>query len=144
MATLVQWKTLCSRSLVSAGIVILFWLTSDNIKIEVLVNASGIITGLAGTLLGFLITSMSLITALMDKRLIVNMLKTGHYKRLISDAILTCTFLLSLIISCLICLISQDHMIKCTFYAIVFFISISILYLIESGRRFSMIVLNIK
>lgn len=144
MGTLVQWKTLLSRSGISAGVVLLFWLKSDSVKVEALVNASGVITGLAGTLLGFLITSMSLITALMDKKLVINMLKTGHYRRLIADTILTCSFLLLLIIVCLICLISQAYMIKCAFYAVVFFISVSILYLIEAGRRFSMVVLNIK
>lgn len=144
MRTLVQWKTLLYRSGISALVVLLFWLKSDSVKAETLVNASGVITGLAGTLLGFLITSMSLITALMDKKLVVNMLKTGHYRRLIADTILTCAFLLSLIVVCLICLISQAYMIKCAFYAIIFFLSISILYLIEAGRRFSMVVLNIK
>lgn len=144
MDTLVQWKTLCSRSVISALVVILFWFKSDSVKVEVLVSASGVITGLAGTLLGFLITSMSLITALMDKKLVINMLKTGHYRRLIADTILTCAFLLSLIVVCLFCLVSQDYMIKCSFYLIIFFLSISILYLIEAGRRFSMVVLNIK
>lgn len=144
MGTLVQWKTLFSRSVISAGVVLLFWFKSDSVKVETLVSASGVITGLAGTLLGFLITSMSLITALMDKKLVINMLKTGHYRRLIADTILTCTFLLTLIVVCLICLISQSYMIKCAFYAIIFFLSISILYLVEAGRRFSMVVLNIK
>ncbi len=144
MGTLVQWKTLLSRSALSAGVVVLFWISSKSINTQILVNASGVITGLAGTILGFLITSMSLITALMDKKLIVNMLKTGHYRRLIADTILTCAFLLSLIVVCLLCLISQVHMIKCVFYAVIFFLTISILYLIEAGRRFSIIVLNIK
>lgn len=144
MTTLVRWTTLLSRSAVSALIVALFWYKSDSIRVEALVNASGVITGLAGTLLGFLITSMSLITALMDKKLIVNMRKTGHYTRLIADTILTCAFLLFLIIFCLICLISQEYLIKCFFYGVVFFITISIFYLIEAGRRFSIIVLNIK
>ncbi len=144
MGTLVQWKTLCSRSVISALVVGLFWLKSDSVKVEMLVSASGVITGLAGTLLGFLITSMSLITALMDKRLVINMIKTGHYRRLIADTIMTCAFLLSLIVVCLICLVSQDYLIKCFFYMIIFFLCISILYLIEAGRRFSMVVLNIK
>ncbi|EMK5854216.1 hypothetical protein V9I00_002097 [Salmonella enterica] len=144
MATLVRWQILLSRVLISAGVVGLFWYKSDAVRVEALINASGVITGLAGTLLGFLITSMSLITALMDKRLIINMIKTGHYKRLIADTILTCIFLLILIIFCLMCLILQAQLVKCFFYGVTFFITISILYLFEAGHRFSKIVLHIK
>lgn len=144
MTTLVRWGTLLTRSIISACVVGFFWYKSDSIRVEVLVNASGVITSLAGTLLGFLITSMSLITALMDKNLVINMLKTGHYNRLIADTILTCTFLLLLIIVSLICLVSQDQLIKYMFYLVIFFTSISILYLIEAGRRFSKIILRIK
>ncbi|SFF36678.1 hypothetical protein SAMN05216563_12910 [Phytobacter palmae] len=144
MGTLVHWKTLLFRAFLSALVVTLFWYKSEGVKVEALVNASGVITGLAGTLLGFLITSMSLITALMDKKLVINMIKTGHYKCLISDTILTCTFLLALIVSCVVCLISQASMIIYTFHVIIFFLCISILYLIEAGKRFSIVVLNIK
>jgi hypothetical protein len=117
---------------------------SDEIKPEALVNASGVITGLSGTLLGFLITSMSLITALMDKKLVINMIKTGHYKTLVGDTILTCVFLLLSIIASLITLLSKQSLVVTTFCVVCFFTTISILYLIESGRRFSTIILHIK
>lgn len=144
MAILVRWKTLFSRITLSVIAVVLFWMKSQDIKPEALINASGVITGLSGTLLGFLITSMSLITALMDKKLVINMVKTGHYKTLVSDTILTCIFLLFSILSSLITLLSKDKLVICMFALVCFFTVISILYLIESGRRFSIIILHIK
>ncbi|CNE36177.1 hypothetical protein [Yersinia intermedia] len=144
MTTLVRWKTLLIRISLSLCVVGLFWFKKDIIKLEALLNASSVIVGLAGTLLGFLITSISLITALMDKRLIANMIKTGHYQRLVSDTILTCMFLLIVIISSLVTILAQGHMILCIFAVTLLFTSLSVFYLIEAGRRFSIIVLNLR
>ena len=144
MVTLVQWKTLLIRLAVSLIAVIFFFSGSDFIKQSSLVGTSGVISGLAGTLLGFLITSMSLITALMDKTLIKNMIKTGHYKRLVSDAILTCISLLALIVASLVCSILQDNLASRFFCLVVFLVTLSISYLIETGKRFAVIILHIK
>lgn len=144
MTTLVRWKTLLIRTAISLCIVGFFWLKKDAIKLDALLNTSSVIVGLAGTLLGFLITSISLITALMDRRLVANMIKTGHYQRLVSDTILTCAFLLIVIVSCLITLLAQGHIVLCIFSFTLLFTSLSIFYLIEAGRRFSVIVLNLR
>ena len=144
MVTLVQWKTLLIRLAVSLIAVTFFFSGSDFIKQSSLVGTSGVISGLAGTLLGFLITSMSLITALMDKTLIKNMIKTGHYKRLVSDAILTCISLLALIVASLVCSILQDNLASKFFCLVVFLVTLSISYLIETGKRFAVIILHIK
>lgn len=144
MAISVHWKTLWSRIAISLILVVAFHFCLGYIKKESLVGSAGVITGLAGTLLGFLITSMSLITALMDKTLIKNMIKTGHYKRLVSDAIITCISLLILIIFCLICAILNDAYAIKAFYPVIFLISLSISYLIETGKRFASVILNIK
>ena len=144
MVTLVQWKTLLIRLAVSLIAVTFFFSGSDFIKQSSLVGTSGVISGLAGTLLGFLITSMSLITALMDKTLIKNMIKTGHYKRLVSDAILTCISLLALIVASLVCSILQDNLASRFFCLVVFLVTLSISYLIETGKRFAVIILHIK
>lgn len=144
MAISVHWKTLWTRVVISILLVITFHYSLDYIKKESLVGSAGVITGLAATLLGFLITSMSLITALMDKTLIKNMIKTGHYKRLVSDAIITCISLLTLIVFCLVCSVLNEIYAVKAFYAVVLLLSLSISYLIETGRRFAAVILHVK
>lgn len=144
MLTLVRWRPLLTRIIISFGCVGLFMHYAEKVEQQAVINASGIIIGLAGTLLGFLITSMSLITALMDRKLILNMIKTGHYKRLMSDTVLTCTFMLLVIVFCLITLLSSGYFIVWVFYIALFFTSLSLLYLVEAGSRFSAIILNLK
>lgn len=144
MTTLVRWDALSIRSIVSAIAVYFFWKFDAQIKPETAISASGVIVGLAGTLLGFLITSISLLTALIDKKLIANMIKTSHYSRLISDTVLTCLFLIIVIIISIVTLLSHGKLVFCFFSSALFFTCLSFLYLIEAGRRFSVILIGLR
>lgn len=144
MHTLGRWGKGLIRLLISAGATILFYKFDSGIDVAVMSSVSGIVIGLAGTLLGFLITALSLMTALTNKVLISNMIKTGHFNKLASDTVLTCVILIIVIILSLVTLLSGGVWVFRFFCSVIFFTSLSFIYLIEAGKRFSIIITNIK
>ncbi len=140
MNILGQWKQLLPRVAISAAIALAFVCRADSHKVEELHSIAGVIAGVSGTLLGFLITSMALITAIMDRTLIANMRKTGHYQRLIGGAFTTCAVLLGTVVSCITSLFFSNPVHVWVFASVLFFLALSVLYVIESGRRFSNII----
>ena len=55
---------------------------------------SKLIASIAGTILGFLLTAVAMLTAVMDRKLLENMRKTGHYQVFITDCFINCLLLL--------------------------------------------------
>jgi len=103
-------------------------------------SAAGVVAGVCATLLGFLVAAVALVTALTDKTLISNMRKTGHYRVLVSDTFMTCTFLLITLSVSVFSLVVSGSILKATFSAVLFGLALSLLYVYEAGRRFSLIV----
>lgn len=104
-------------------------------------DIAGVLAGVAGTLLGFLITAVTLLTAVMDRQLLVNMRKTGHYQRLVSETFHTCIMLLAVLLVAVISLFLNEQAIQLAFVLLAFFMTLSCFYLIEAGRRFSSVIL---
>jgi len=140
MIILVRWKILLPRVALSIGIAFLFWWLGRNINIEELKNIASILISLAGLMLGFLITSIALITSVMDKKIVSNMKKTGHFKRLIDDTFLTCILFLAVILFSIVSLFIYGSIFCCVFTVVISFSTLSLLYLIEAGRRFATII----
>ncbi|HDS1797561.1 TPA: hypothetical protein QEM76_000195 [Pseudomonas putida] len=142
MTILAQWKTLLPRGLGAALVAYSFyrWPGVDTAQ---LYSASGVIAGVCATLLGFLVTAVAIVTALVDKTLIANMRKTGHYRVLMRDTFLTCAMLLlTLGISCA-ALVTAASWMNIVGTAIAFLLALSLLYAYESGRRFALVVMTI-
>lgn len=108
MITSVKWAPLFSRVLIAAVVGILFFHFSANFKSSQLLNVAGVLAGVSGTLLGFLITAVALLTAVMDRRLVANMRKTGHYQRLVSETFATCIGLFATTVLCIVALLFTD------------------------------------
>lgn len=140
MTILEQWKKLLPRIVISTLVAVVFVYCSETHKVEDLHSVAGVIAGVSGTLLGFLITSMALITAIMDRTLIANMRRTGHYQRLIADTFTTCAVLLGTVVFCIMSLFFSNPVYTWVFAAALFFLALSVLYVIEAGRRFSNII----
>ena len=140
MNILGQWKKLLPRVVISTMVALACVYYSETHQVDDLHGVAGVIAGVSGTLLGFLITSMALITAIMDRTLIANMRRTGHYQRLIADTFTTCAVLLGTVVFCITSLFFSNPIHVWVFAASLFFLALSVLYVIEAGRRFSNII----
>lgn len=92
-------------------------------------------------MLGFLVAATTLVTALFDRTLISNMRKTGHYKVLMNDTFLCCAMLLLTIVVSVAALVVEENILKFVATAVSFTFTLSMLYVYESGRRFSLVVM---
>ncbi|MFP1683372.1 hypothetical protein ACLD0W_12740 [Alloalcanivorax sp. C16-1] len=99
--------------------------------------------GASGTMLGFLITAVSIVAALMDRTLIRNLKKTGHFDQLIQDTFITCAALLFALILGLVSLFLDGCVLGYTAMGLFFFICFGIIYLWEAGRRFKNIIISL-
>ena len=140
MITSVKWAPLFSRALISACAGLLFFHYCVNFKSSQLLNVAGVLAGVSGTLLGFLITAVALLTAVMDRPLVANMRKTGHYQRLVSETFATCIGLFATTVLCIVALFFTDLALTVVFAVVVFMAVLSFLYVVEAGRRFSTII----
>lgn len=135
----VRWKSLLPRVAI-AGVCAGSFFKWVQLEPQQLYSAAGVIAGVCATLLGFLIAAIALITALMTNTLISNMKKTGHYKVLMSDTFMTCwLLLLSLAISTASLLIGPPAL-KFIFTSTIFVFSLGLLYVLEAGRRFAIVI----
>lgn len=133
-----RWITL-SFSIVMAATVTLLYYKYGVLTPEQIYTVSGVITGLTATLLGFIITVAALIFALIDRTLVKNLRATGHYDVLMRDATFCCLLLLISCVVSLACLIFPTESVRNAFLTLLFFLSISFVYVFQSGRRFAMV-----
>lgn len=94
------------------------------------------IVSVAGVLLGFILTALSIMTAVMDKNLITNMVRSGHFKIFIKQAFFSCFLMFLLIVFGLI-LISLPIIFLQYAYSIYFVLIVLTIYeLLITSRRF--------
>lgn len=98
-----------------------------------------LIAVICSTVFGFLLAAIAMLTAIMDRTLLVNMKKTGHYQIFIRDCFVNLFLLLSAIISGVVCLFLFDVKLLISFKIMLFFCVSSVCYFLEIGRRFWLI-----
>lgn len=99
---------------------------------------------IAATLLGFLLTAIAVLTALMDKTLIANMRLTGHYPKFLRLAFLTSLiFLIVTILGFLVLLLSRTDYSSCAFSLMIGFLILSMVLLTRTGYSFFKIIYNV-
>lgn len=99
---------------------------------------------ISATLLGFLLTAIAVLTALMDKTLIVNMRLTGHYPKFLRIAFLTSlVFLIVTIFGFLVLLLFQTVYSAYSFSLMIGFLILAILLLTQTGYSFYKIIYNV-
>lgn len=128
------------RLLISGAIATLYWFKVSHVPPSAVSSIVTTLASVAATLLGFIITSIALLASLLDKPLIRNMQKTGHYKCLMTEAFDTCMVLLALVVACIIGLILQGQIQEIAFAILVGFTCLALIYLLQAGRRFSNII----
>lgn len=94
------------------------------------------IVSVAGVLLGFILTALSILTAVMDKTLISSMVRTGHFKVFVRQAFMSCFLLFFLIIFGLIAIGLPNSWSQIYFSLIFVLISLTIVELYVTSKRF--------
>lgn len=119
---------------------LLFWFNGDfyltNDKANGPFEFIKMLAGIAGTLLGFLIGAVSLLTAVMDRTLIENMRKNGNFEVLINQTFEACLSLLLLIVACFIAFLINNTYLKFNFTIIIFLSIYSGLSVVSIGHKF--------
>lgn len=121
--------------LIGCGIGFLYWFKLPHMPVAAIPNFMTTLSSVFATLLGFIITAIALLASLLDKPLLKNMQKTGHYKRLMTDAFYTCLVLLVLVLTCLIGLMLQSKHQEIIAAILIGLVVISMLCLLQTGRR---------
>ena len=94
------------------------------------------IASISGVILGFVLAAISILTAVMDKTLISNMMKTGHFKNFVKQAFYGCAWLILLIVISLVFLGVDTAFIKLAYTVIMAVMSYTTIQLIITARRF--------
>lgn len=135
LASLVLSLTVCFFIYKQFGLVIDYKDGSQNSPYEI----SKLLAGISGTILGFLLTAVAMLTAVMDRKLVENMRKTGHYRVFIVDCFINSFLFLIIIVLGVFSLFFKNPNLSYILYAIIFFTFSAIFMLIEQGRRFLLI-----
>lgn len=137
MNTSVRWAALLTRLVISAFAAWKFWELGLPMPAADLSDIAGVAAGVSGTLLGFLITAVALLTSVMDRKLVANMRMTGHYQRLVKETFHTCIMLLCVLVVSVVSMFLSACNMQIAFVVLAFFSLLSLIYLVETGWRFS-------
>lgn len=95
--------------------------------------------GIAGTLLGFMIAALSILTAVMDRRLVANLRKTGHYDRLLHELYMaSAMYLVALVLSLVTLFLGPRAILYGTVLTVASMVSATVLF-VSSGRKFALV-----
>lgn len=136
------YKIVCNflPLIVAAICALLFWFNGDYYLTTNKANGPfefiKMLAGIAGTLLGFLIGAVSLLTAVMDRTLIENMRKNGQFGVLINQTFKACLSLLLLILACFIAFLISVSYLKINFTIIIFLSIYAALSVVSIGNKF--------
>lgn len=142
MNILDNWGSLFLKTTIALAVAWLFYYKSS-IDADRIRAACSVIASVSVTLLGFLITAVAIITALAQETLISNMKKTGHYQTMIRGIFSTCLLLLITLITSIVTLTLADEQVLKGGTVVTFSVSLSIMYTLTSGYRFSNVVSSI-
>ncbi|ENF7218587.1 MULTISPECIES: hypothetical protein [Serratia] len=123
------------KLIVGVVIAVIYWFKLPHMPAPAVSNLMTTISSVFATLLGFIITAITLLASLLDKPLLRNMQKTGHYKRLMTDAFDTCLVLLVLVLCCLIGLMLTVKQQEILVAGLIALVIMSILCLFQTGKR---------
>lgn len=132
----IRWVPLLIKLALSAAATVLYYKYGSQPDAIKMASIAATVANIAGVLLGFLLTAMTLITAVMDRGLVSRMRETGHYQRLIHETYHSCAALLFVVVAGVVCLFVGEASLKYVFLLLVFLSIFSTLLVIEAGGRF--------
>lgn len=112
------------------------WMVVPDLKSEEARTVAGTYAQVAGTMLGFLIAALAILTAMINDRLLSNMRKTGHYNTLIKELFFACLAFLGAMLVSLAALILSGTLMHALLAASTGFMAFSVVWLFAAGQKF--------
>lgn len=94
------------------------------------------ISSIAGVILGFVLAGISILTAVMDRTLIANMMRTGHFHNFVKQAFYGCGWLMVLIVVSLGSLVVPAEYLKYALTVMMIVTSYTVIELVTTATRF--------
>jgi drug/metabolite transporter (DMT)-like permease len=91
----------------------------------------------ASTMLGFMVAALAILTAVVDRRLVINLRKTGHYQRLLREIYCACVGFLCTLVMALLCLFIQGGSLHASIAIASSALAVALVLLVSSGRKFA-------
>lgn len=139
MNTSVPWSKLLGRAALSLVVAMVFWYYGKGFPNDRIIAVASLLATTAGVMLGFLLTAVTLLTAVIDRTLVSNMRKTGHYQRLVGESAISCGILLVTLIAAIVTLLLGGETLYLAFCISVGLSMMSLLQIVEAGHRFFLI-----
>ncbi len=125
--------------IVFAVLAALWFFLQGTADVDQLRSIANTLATLSGTLLGFILTVLSILTAVLDRKLIQNMQKSGHFAVLVRHAFNTCIGLFALLVVTLVAVFMTDTYLRIAIVASVAIGSWCLVRAFEAGRRFRLV-----
>lgn len=134
MSTLAQKITALSSTAISCAAGYFMYLAPlDKVNSD---QISGIVASVSGTMLGFLLTSIAILTSVMDRSLLANLRATGGFQFIIDRLFFCCGLLLTVImISLVLLFVSTPPKLAYLQVGLAFFGTLSSTFLISTGTK---------
>lgn len=99
-------------------------------------QVSGVIASVSGTMLGFLLTSIAILTSVMDRSLLANLRATGGFKFIMDRLFFCCSLLLIVILISLVLLfIENSKTLALLQVGLAFSGAFSVTFLVSTGSK---------
>lgn len=131
------------KVLVAALAALAFYKRDFNLMPEGITTLAGAVASSSGTILGFLITAIALMAAIMDRDLMRNLRATGGYKVLIVRSFVCAALYLALLVLSICLLLPWGEASKQLLLAIVFIGALASIHLLLTGISFCRIIVTI-
>lgn len=136
-------KMLWIRIAISAAIAWLLWSHIGTFSDDALHSAAGALAGVTATMLGFVIAALSILTAVANQRLLRNMQKTGHYKKLLHELYHASAAYAGGMVASLASIFLSTPFVTWSMTVTIFAVSYSTLMIISVGQKFGVVLANV-
>lgn len=131
------------RSVISAAIAWLLWSHIDTYSVDALHNAASAFAGVTATMLGFMIAALSILTAVANQKLLRNMQRTGHYKKLLHELYHASAAYAAGMVASLTSIFLSVPYLSWSMTATIFAVTYSTAMIISVGHKFWVVLANI-
>lgn len=125
------------------GCLTVAWWGVPVIQGEALRTVAGTYAQVASTMLGFLITALAILTAMINVKLLANMRKSGHYDKLVKELVFSCVTFLAVMVVCLVALLFSVQWVQFVFKLATGLMAFSVALLALVGRKFYLVISSI-
>lgn len=119
------------------------WFVVPGLTDEAARTVAGTYAQVAGTMLGFLIAALSILTALISEKLLSNMRKTGHYDTLVKEMFLSCLAFMVTMVAALVGLILSGPQMYFALALATGLMAFSLVWLMVAGLKLYVVITTV-